>query len=228
MINWEIIKYDMGVSKKDFDKLEVTSTSVIPINPKYEFLDIRELMIKARDDIFIEYKLDTANKLDYKFDLLFGLKVYQILNNDIGFTNRVATNNDIWRYLSISVIPDIVHSRWQFNEAHFYSTPRRIWLKTIWWYINLSWSENEEITYDLLKDNTTDTILQMVERPGIGYYTDVYREIMSQYANVSDPSREIFRRILKINTARLRTTSPELVGGGIKSYVTELFDMVVD
>ena len=85
---------------------------------------------------------------------------------------------------------------------------------------------NEEDTYRIIKDNSTDTVLQLVERPGIGYNVLLYREIMAQYAEHEDTSRELFRRILKLNTARLLTTSPELVEGGIKQYVLDLFDTV--
>lgn len=228
MINWDSIRYDIGSATRDFNKLEVKVTSIEPIDPKFELLDVRNQLINARNDIFEKYHFDNINKLDYKFDLLFGLKLYQILTEKIGFTNRVASNDDIWRYLSIIVIPDIVHSRWDFNEAHFYQTPRRIWLKTLWWYINLSWTGNEKDTYRILKENTTDTVLQIVERPGIGYYTDTYREIMMQYAKYEDTSRNLFRRVLKLNTAKLVTTSPELVDGGIKKYVLDLFESVVE
>lgn len=226
MINWNNIRYDINAAKRDFDNLEIETETVSPIQPREEFRDIRQSLIAARDEIFEENGLDAANKLDYQFDLKFGLKVYQILNESIGFTNRVATSDDVWRYLSICVIPDIVHSRWSLNESHFYKESRRIWLKTIWWYINLSWHENEEKTFELLKDNTTDTILQLVERPGIGYYIDMYREIMLQYSNYEDSSRNLFRRVLKLNTARILTTSPELVEGGIPAYVKDLFDSV--
>ena len=224
MINWESIIYDINKANKDFEKLQVNSTSVEPINPRNEFIELRQQLIKARDDIFEAHNLDKANKLEYSFDLLFGLEVYQILNEDIGFTNRVATNDDVWRYLSICVIPDIVHSRWSLNADHFYKISRRIWLKTIWWYIHLSWRGNKEDTYEILKDNSTDTILQLVERPGIGYYTEMYRELMLQYTNYEDKSRNLFRMVLKLNTARLLTISPELVEGGISGYVSSLFE----
>lgn len=227
MINWDSIRYDIGLAMRDFNKIEVKTSSIEPLKPIPELVEIRKEIISARDQVFEINGFDNVNKLDYKFDLQFGLKLYQILTADIGFTNRVAANDDIWRYLSIMVIPDIVHSRWGLNEAHFYQNSRRIWLKTLWWYINLSWVGNEEDTYEILKDNTTDTILQMVERPGIGYYTDMYREIMRQYADHEDSSRQLFRRVLKLNTAKLVTTSPELVEGGINAYVKLLFQTAV-
>lgn len=226
MIKWENILYDIGIATRDFNDLEVKTISIEPIKARTDFLPLRQELLEARDIVFEKLELDNSNKLDYNFDLAFGLKLYQIFNEDIGFTNRVASNDDVWRYLSICVIPDIVHSRWELNETHFYQMPRRIWLKTIWWYIHLSWKINEDETYDILKGNTTDTMLQLVERPGIGYYTEMYREIMLQYSSYDDSSRELFRRVLKLNTAKLLTTSPELVEGGIGKYVKNLFDSV--
>ncbi|PTI04138.1 hypothetical protein BU096_12770 [Staphylococcus xylosus] len=228
MINWENINYDLNNAKKDFDKLQVLSKEVAPIDVPNEFEDLRQKLLSARDDIFKEYQLDGVEKLDYKFDLLFGINLFEILNENIKFYNRDAMNDDLWRYLSIKVIPDIVHSRWGFNEDHYFKTSRRIWLKTIWWYINLSWTGNIESTYRLLENNTTDTILQLVERPGIGYNVEMYRELMKQYNSYSDSSRQLFRRVLKLNTARLLTTSPELVEGGIPQYVEDLFKAVRD
>lgn len=223
MINWDSIAYDINKASVDFGRLEVRATSIEPINPRIEFLDLRSQLIKARDKVFEEYNFDIANKLEYLFDLTFGLELYQILNQHAGFTNRVATNDDVWRYLSICVIPDIVHSRWSLNSDHYYKIPRRIWLKTIWWYVHLSWRGTVDETYKILKNNTTDTILQLVERPGIGYHIEMYRELMLQYSSYKDTSRDLFRRVLKLNTARLLTTSPEFVDGGIQRYVTDLF-----
>ena len=78
-----------------------------------------------------------------------------------------------------------------------------------------------------MKDNTTDTVVQLVERPGIGYHVEMYREIMYQYSFIQDSSREVFRRLLKLNTATILTTTPELVEGGIKKYVQDLYNAVV-
>lgn len=77
---------------------------------------------------FDEYHLDAAEKLGYTFDLLFAIKLYEILGTNNNFCNRVASDDDVWRFLSIRVIPDIVHSRWGMNETR-YITSRRIWLK---------------------------------------------------------------------------------------------------
>lgn len=226
MINWDAINYDVERSNRDFSNLEINTTSVDIIKPMDELIPIREKLIEARNLVYDEYNLDTSNSLDYQFDLEFGMKVYNILNKEIGFTNRIATNDDVWRYLSVKVVPDIVHARWGMKPDHFYKMPRRIWLKTIWWYIHLAWTGNSEETFSLLKTNTTDTILQLVERPGIGYHIELYREIMKQYAERKSSGPLLFRKILKLNTARLLTTMPEMVPGGIPTYVEELFLLV--
>lgn len=224
MTKWENLIYDISASNRDFLKLEIHAESVTPIEPAREYNELRTQLISIRDKVFEEQGFEKDNKLDYRFDLAFGLELYELLNENKGFSNRVATNNDIWRYLSIKVIPDIVHARWGLNADRYYKSPRRIWLKTIWWYIHLSWMGTKEETYEILKDNTTDTVVQIVERPGIGYYVNVYRELIKQYKEFDDSSRDLFRSVLKINTARLQTTSPELVEGGIPNYVKELFE----
>lgn len=223
MIQWENIYYNLSTAEKNFKQLTIRSQSVEPIDPKYNLLELRDKLIEARDEIFEQEKLDGANTLDYKFDLLFGLKLYSILGDEIDFTARVASNDDVWRYLSICVVPDIVHARWELKEDYFYKQPRRIWLKRIWWYIHLSWQGNVEDTFKILEKNTTDTVMQLVERPGIGYYQELYREIMARYFKYNDSDRQLFRKVLKLNTARLLTMSPELVEGGIPTYVDNLF-----
>ena len=224
MVKWENIKYDISASNKDFDKLVVNIDNIEPINPPIEFVELRNKLIDARDQLYEQYNFDSANKLDYQFDVLFGLKLYEILLNDSTFSNRVVANDEVWRYLSIKVIPDIVHARWGLNASHFHQTSRRIWLKTIWWYVHLSWQNNINETYNILINNTTDTILQLVERPGLGYNVELYRELMKQYNNYEDSSRNLFRTVLKLNTAQMLTTVPELVDGGLEQYIHNLFE----
>lgn len=223
IIRWENINYNSQQAKEEFESMEISTRSFNPIILDSNFQELRDKLIQSRNYVFEEYNLEYVNKLDYKFDLLYGLEIYKILNSHIGFSNRVATSDDIWRYLSVKVIPDIVHSRWGWSQERYFATTRRIWLKSIWWYIHLAWKGDSESTYEILKGNTTDTILNLVERPGLGYYVEVYRELMNQYYNYEDKSRELFRAVLKLNTAKLLTTSPELVEGGINKYVHSLF-----
>lgn len=225
-IRWNDVNYGQAQAKNDYERLIVKDQNVVPIgfedDPQAaEWEALRKQLIDARDEVFEEHGFDNAEKLDYDFDVAYGFKLHEILNENVGFNNREASNNDFWNWLSVRVIPDVVHSRWGDNPDHYFKISRRTWLKVIWWYIHICWDNSEEATYELIKNNTTDTIQGLIERPGIGYYVDVYREIMKRYKDYQD--RNLFRRVMKLNTARLMTTSPELVDGGIEAYVEDLF-----
>jgi hypothetical protein len=164
----------------------------------------------------------------YFIDMKFGLELVDILYRSEHFNIRTASNNDFWRYLSIKVIPDVVFDRWGMTEARFWKEPRRIWLKALWWYIYLSWQGNSADTEAVLRDNTTDEIVQLVERAGSqGYRPEVSREMMRCYGNLDNKLKSrntlLFRRLMKLNTARTETLEPGLFPEGEKAYVQELF-----
>lgn len=221
MISWPT--YTLGQAEKDFNLLD--SDNVISISLSTDFEKIRNELLQSRDLIYDKYEFDNGLHNKYAFDLEFGLALYEILNSKI--ENRDIYTDDIWRYLSIKVIPDIVHSRWNLNADRYYKLSRRIYLKQLWWYIHLSWNGNVDQTYVVLKNNTTDTILNLVERPGLGYNIDMYREIMKQYSHLQDSDRQLLRRVMVLNTARSKNVSPELVENGISGYVTQLFKDVL-
>lgn len=221
MISWP--NYTLGQAEKDFNNL--TSDNVIQTNLSHDFKLIRDELIETRDIIYDIYEFDDGIHHKYTFDLEFGLFFYQLLNTKI--ENRDIYLDDVWRFLSIKVIPDIIHARWNLNEDRYFKMSRRIYLKQLWWYIHLSWNTNAKKTYEILKNNTTDTILNLVERPGLGYNIEMYREIMKQYSNYKDSNGILLRRIMVLNTARSKNISPELVEGGVSGYVNKLFKDVL-
>ena len=90
----------------------------------------------------------------------------------------------------------------------------------------MSWQGDEEATREILKDNSTDEILQLVDRCGRGgYRVELYRELMRQHAELDVAERrktQIFRKIMVLNTARVQVVEPGLVSGGEKQYVSDL------
>src|SRR5699024_5283746 len=142
------------------------------------------------------------------------------------FTERDASNDEVWIYLSVNVIPDLVYRRWGLVESRFYMQSRRIWLRTLWWYVHLSWAGEKEETYNRLKNLTTDEVVQLVERSGTkGYRIDLTREIMKQFSvTYGQSDRNLFRKIMKLNTTRLKIIEPYLTTGGVTQYVKELID----
>jgi hypothetical protein len=224
MIDWNIT-YRIEAAEKKFGQLtDPVDLSKIVLGPQWK--EVREALLREWDNACKEGGYAPDGSFNYGFDVFFGIRLYQLLNEKIGFTNRVACDDNVWRFLSLSVIPDLVVKRYGLKPDHFYKMSKRIWLKSIWWYIKLAWEGNAEDTQELLARNTTDTILQLVERPGLGYYVQVDHEILKRIRDIetSDNSRNVLRAVLKLNTAWLATMSPELYKGGVKGYVDDLFN----
>ena len=220
------------IDLKKTDSQEIFSSwSQVP-EPDYE-----ESYIKLRNDIQIIYE-STKTELGlsdaqiaakgYSFDLLFGVRLYELLNNSYNLNLRNASNDGIWRYLSLKVVPDIIYHRWGLRPERYWSRGRRTWLKTLWWYVHLSFQGTADKTFRVLKNNTADEIVQLVERAGSsGYRVTLYREIMKQYAPIAEKKKEsssLFRKVMKLNTARCKMVEPDLAAGGIEGYVRELFE----
>lgn len=187
------------------------------------YTDLRKHVI----EVFEQYK----NSGDYELDLRVGLCLYAELNAKTGFNNVMANDDDVWRYLSCIVFPDITYLRYpdpkkddiRLNQKRFYAHTRRIWLKTLWWYVHLSWQGSENATYKVLEKFGIDTIGHLIERTGKGYRLPLYRQLMKEYAGVENRTAKLFNSIQKQNLVNCRTVEPALTEGAENGYVKRLF-----
>lgn len=178
---------------------------------------------------------ESGGKMSYTLDLRMGIKIYELLNPCNGFTNVQANDDDIWRYISVCVMPDITYLRYpkpeqgslRINQKRFYSHTRRIWLKTLWWYVHLGWQGTSEKTFDVLKNNGTNIISHFIERPGKGYRPKLFRSMMYVYSTLPTQKDTIFRAAAKMNLAKCVTVEPALTVGGEDAYTAELFREIV-
>ena len=168
----------------------------------------------------------------YSADLDFGLRMYAFLRDGFGMTASTASDDDIWRFIHMKVVPDMIFDRWRseenetnrINNDRFWKDSRRMWLKTVWWYIHLSLQNGSlDETRKVLEGNGSDDISQLVERSGAGYRVDLYRAIMKRYSN-SSRDRLLLRKVLKLNVVRCATVEPLLFSSGIENYVESLFE----
>lgn len=203
-----------------------------------EYIKIRNEIQNFCKKVREECPKDIAKK-DYYIDAHIGILLYDYLWKQPGFNLRAAANDDFWRYLSIKVVPDVVADRWgKDNESHYWSKPARIWLRSIWWYVHLSWQGDMMTTAKVLESScfTTDSILNLEERTGRnGTFINVYRYIMYYYSkvpqdvlesydkNTKTQSDGLFRIIMKLNTAKSVVIDPALYLGGEREYVRALF-----
>lgn len=184
-----------------------------------------------RGKVLAAYETAAATGDGYQIDLDVGLCLYEILSPEKGFTLVMANDDDIWRYLSCKVFPDITYERYpkpakddiRLNKKRFYLHTRRMWLKTLWWYVFLAWQGDAKKTRNVLKDFGTDTISDFIERTGQGYRVLLYRQLMRSYASVKNKSSDLFNVIQKQNLVNCRTVEPALVEGAEQGYVDSLF-----
>jgi hypothetical protein len=170
------------------------------------------------------FSSDESSKGSY--DIEVGLALYRLLGR-LGFEQRTASSLGVWRHLSLAVVPDLVETRWpDRQQARFWSHRSRIWLRTVWWFVHLSWQTNEETTRAALHGVTTDDIVQLVERPGRqGYRVDLYRA-MIRARSQRDAGEERFRELMVLNTARAVMTEPALHDSGLEGYVQNLYNQI--
>lgn len=216
MQNWINNYPDLPAIDSDFNQLRA---------------DLHAINDTVRNEMKEKNELDNKYYLDYRF----GLLLYDYLNKQKGFSLRVAANDGFWRFLSVLVVPDVVAQRWgKDNDSHFWSQPTRNWLRSLWWFVHLSWQGSLDETNELLScpHFTTDTILNFEERTGRkGTYVEAYRNIIKCYASVpksmlkprGKSSDDLFRVVMKLNTAKLLVLDPALYLGGEEAYAKSLF-----
>ena len=155
-----------------------------------EYVDLRQKLVNAYDEVKagLTDSAELPKNLTYQFEYRFALRLHRIMNEE-GLNNRTASDDNVWRYVSMIVCPDLIYDRWRnpgnpkdINADRFYDATRRIWLKVLWWYVYLCWQGTYEKTEELIASNTANEISQLVERVGIGgYRVDLCREIIKYY-----------------------------------------------
>ena len=218
------------------------------------YQETRSLLVQCFKDALS----DNGNRINYNLDLRMGIKLYELMSPAKGFTTIQANDDDIWRYVSVKVMPDITFIRYpnqpedidvlreyipdlsyaigvktekdsiHIKKKRFYSHTRRIWLKTLWWYIHLGWQGDSETTYTVLLNNGTNIISHFIERPGRGYRPALFRYMLYAYSLLPEQKDSTFRAAAKINLAKCVTTEPALTIGGELEYSKELFEEVLE
>lgn len=226
-MEWE--KMNKKYAEEYFNELvEESQNPIAHYGAKYQ--DLRILIMKAYIESLKELEITSDELKDYKnvykFDCIFAIKLYQIfLEEPYKIKEKIASNDGIWRYIQLCVVPEIIANRWgKENRDRFYKVSRRLYLKILWWYVYLSWNSSLEETKNIIMNdvNTSDTLAQLVERSGRnGYRIELYRTIMRKKTQNELNTLE-FRKLMVLNSARVKVINPYLVNGGIKEYVENL------
>lgn len=202
-----------------------------------DYVTLRKLLVSTFDTTISENTEVQKNRLGYLIDLNVGFAVYEFLSNEEKFTTIHANDDDVWRYISCAVIPDITYERYpnaaqgdlRINSKRFFAHTRRIWIKTLWWYIHLSWQGDRNSTFEILKDFGTDTISDFIERPGRGkgYRIPLFRAMVNGYSRVDNKSADLFNSISKLNLVKCKTLEPALTQNKEHGYIEELLQEIL-
>ena len=115
-------------------------------------------------------------------------------------------------------------NRWDSAPpVRYWKGRSRIWLRALWWTVHLTWQGNEENTRKVLESVTTDTVVQLVERPGKGGFRIDLTRLIFGMRWLRKPSQDQFRAIMKLNTAQIVLKEPVFCEGGLFGYVDALF-----
>ena len=192
-----------------------------------DYIALRDVVVEAwKGD-----KTDVRSRNDYKYkiDMAVGLALYGFLRKH-GFNEVYAETDDWWRFVSIKLCPDLTYQRYpregevRINRKRFYDHPRRIWLKTLWWYVHLCWQGSVEATKAVLAEMGTDAISQIIERPGRGYRPEVSRVIAAKCAAESAwCGAKPFQKVMARNSVYCATFEPTLFAGGVEGYADRIF-----
>ena len=105
----QLSKWD-AMSHDEFDSL--MNNFHPAVNSEF-YCSIREHLISKWHELN-----QSNNNSKYYIDLHFGKELFSLLNSPkYSLTPRIASNDQIWIYLSIEVIPDIIASRYRKEDA---------------------------------------------------------------------------------------------------------------
>lgn len=216
-MNWTKLK--RNAASRKFDEMK-EADAFEPGTLNADYPDIRAA-VRDSLPLFASSGLEAG-----VYDIRAGFALYKILN-ERGFGVRQAADDGIWRHLSIIVLPDYVHSRWdKSQEARFWRHRSRIWLRALWWFVHLSWQGDEATTRASVDGMSTDDVVQIVERPGRrGFRVELYRA-MVQAAGARPPGQRKIRQLMKLNTATVVMIEPSAFRGGVSRYVQALYQQV--
>ena len=108
-----VAEYD-GYNDVEFDDLvkhwKANDVSASAFDPAYE--EFRKELVSVFNDTLAE----TGGKMNYLLDLRVGIKLYQLMPLGKNFSVIQANDDDIWRYISVKVMPDVTYLRYPNPE----------------------------------------------------------------------------------------------------------------
>ncbi len=236
MMEWKTMsKHEALIHLRRYSQMEGVPSSVYEkLNSDYRALRDRMCAVYASVEDRREHNGDRLPK-DYATDLFCGLALHEFLN-ERGFGLWQAADDNVWRYIAVLTIPDIVHERLggTFAKDAFSGVARssRFWVRNIWWYIYLSLVESDgnidyQATEEILSRNDTDILAGVVDHQGRGFRINLFRKMMRMFdafcksGKLTRSREDVFRYLIKEYQIRTAVIDPDLEG--IEVFLKEIF-----
>ena len=203
---------------------------------KNAYLNFRHQLLEAETQANDKAKKEHLN--DFQQKLAFGLSLYSILENEpYKISLPDAANDNVWRYLSVFLVPDILYRSYNNNvpDTHLYRRKWRIFLKTFWWLIYLAGIPgndgklDKERTWEILSVHQNDLKDSLLDRSGSGFRRDFIRVLVQKYTtwqkkNYQTFEQDAFRYLMKLYHITTQVIDPDLAG--YDDFADELIEKV--
>lgn len=233
MMDWKMMsKREALMHLRRYDQVGAVPDAVFEkLDEDYRAL--REHMLSVFRTVESRRKISKLPK-DYATDLFCGLALYAFLE-ERGFGIWQAADDNVWRYIAVLAIPDVVHARLggEFSKDAFSGVrSSRFWVRNIWWYVFLSLVVTDgkadyERTEQILCRNDTDILAGVVDHQGRGFRVKMFRKMMLMFDEFCQKGKllcsreDVFRYLIKEYQIRTAVVDPDLEG--IEAFLNEIF-----
>ncbi len=241
-------RMDRKTARDFYQRLKTDKTFLQELTESLIHPDLEEPYVSIRDSLkrrfseaveITKRNEQVTRSREYSIDLDMAEEIYLVMSK-YGLSARDAADEEIWIYISVNVIPDIIIDRFRLSgislphEDRFYANARRIYPMMLWWYYHIAYQDDDPnpiiSTRDILINNQSDDISQLIERAGSGGYPiRIYKQIMAEYSKRLKKNQKpdgLLSRALKLNIVQMQSMEPELMYDGLEVYVSDIFDRV--
>lgn len=132
-----------------------------------------------------------------QLDRRLGKLLYEKMN----ITPSVAATLQLWQFLNLVLVPDVVNWRWNGSRDHFLSL-RRNYLGTQWWRYYLFLGHEE--LYDNLPESILADLYERSSTRGLpSHVVEIVKWIDEMNNGIENADRTLYREVLKKYNAEL-------------------------
>ncbi len=180
---------------------QITTMGIGDTVSREELLNLRSGIIAICQQYGFNSPSETSKNLLTQMDKEIGEYIYKTMN----ITPSFAATLQIWHFLNLCLIPDVIKWRWGDSKDHFTST-RRNYLGTQWWrYYLFNITKHTLKKYMEMSDRDVADLYERTNSRGLPEHIaniSLWFDELDKN-NVTGKSQELYREVLKEYNAQL-------------------------